>query len=313
MKNFDYSILIPLLGGAVLAYSAHTALEPLKLIIALAVLMFMLFIVALVRFSRINILQSQSDKLEKQLAACKTEHEQQLSDMQIELEKKHTAFFSEISHSLRMPVSIIQGYAEMMQNGDLDPVTESEYINKIVLHTHRISDTLSNHLDGTTKDTVAESPKTSIDLISAVKNQLNDLAPTAESYGVSLQLVAFEESLPVSADPRLLRRILFNLAENSFKYMGREGMVTVLIAKEENMVRVTVRDDGLGLPEKEVEQLFEANFRGSNSSNEKGSGYGLYLVKQAVESQGGCISASSQPGRGMSISFQLPLAQTINA
>jgi two-component system sensor histidine kinase VicK len=64
----------------------------------------------------------------------------------------------------------------------------------------------------------------------------------------------------------------------------------------------------MGMPESEVSRLFDAHFRGSNSTPVSGSGYGLFLVKQAVEAQGGSVHASSQPGRGMSITFTLPLA-----
>ena len=126
-------------------------------------------------------------------------------------------------------------------------------------------------------------------------------------------MVCSQESLPVLADKRLLQRIFFNLIENSMKYMGREGIVTVVLTHDDTTARIIVRDDGMGLPENEVSRIFDSHFRGSNTTSGSGNGYGLFLVKQAVEAQGGSVHASSRPGQGMSITFTLPLASKTQA
>ena len=74
------------------------------------------------------------------------------------------------------------------------------------------------------------------------------------------------------------------------------------------MAQVVVQDDGLGLDAEETSHIFELDFQGSNRVPGQGHGHGLYLVKRAVEGQGGTISASSRPGCGMTLRFTLPLA-----
>ena len=308
MKKFDWSILLLLLGGAVLVAGSRMNLPAQVLIILLFALLFLMFVTALCRFAKLRSLQADYHDLQEQMEFAELDHKQDIAKMKIDLKKQQTEFFNEISHSLRMPVSIIQGYAELMQAGSLDPVTESEYLEKIVQHTHRMTDTLSGRM-GSRQDEAAAVPK-QVDLVKSVQQQLDDMNSAASGRGISFQLVSSEGSLLVNADPRLLQRVLFNLVENAINYMGREGMVSVILTREETMARICVRDDGLGLPEEEVARMFEPHFQGSNASPGKGSGHGLFMVKRSVEAQGGCVSAVGAPGRGMSVIFTLPLAPT---
>ena len=262
------------------------------------------------RLARLAELQKRCDEMCEQMNRELEEHEQAMAALHEEQETARSAFFSEISHSLRMPISVIQGYAELMQKGAVDPVRESEYLDRIVHHTHRMIDVLSKKLDPATEDGGPAPAQKQVDLVPMVRDQLQDLQRTASDRGVTLQMVCPDDSLAVYADKRLLQRIFFNLIENSINYMGREGLVTVLLARADAMARITVRDDGMGLPESEVSRIFDAHYRGSNTTPGSGSGYGLFLVKQAVEAQGGSVTASSRPGRGMSVTFTLPLVQT---
>ena len=313
MKRFDWSAALSLSGFAVLILGVCLdRASPLPAAVA-ALMCLALFFLSRARAARLKELQSRCEELTSQLEQTQADCLQQLSDMQAEHERSRSEFLSRISHSLRMPLSVIQGYAELMQNSPLDPVRESEYLSRIVQHTHRMIALLSKELSSPPEEPVPLSTNRVLDLVKVVEQYLSDLRRTAAQRGVSLQSIASEPTLPVLGDARLLQRIFFNLIENSINYMGREGIVTVLLTRKENAACVTVRDDGLGMQEREVSQIFDPNFRGSNSFRGKGSGYGLFLVKQAVEAQGGTVSASSQPGRGMSITFTLPLAESAAA
>ena len=312
MKNFDWSILLPLSGGVLLAVGNRMGIKAFWLVLILAILLFAMFLLALIRFFKVKSLENEKAELEKQLSEKEREFKNRLSSSKVDFEKQQSKFFSEISHSLRMPVSIIQGYAELLQSGTLDFTTESEYINKIVEHTYRMTDILSGKLDDPNSEMVRTTAINKVELIELVEQQLEDMRKSAEGKGVSLQAVHSEDKIFVNADPRQLQRIFSNLVENSLKYMGREGMVTVLLAQQEKMAHITVRDDGMGLSESEAKHIFDEGYRGSNSQNAKGSGYGLYMIKQSVEAQHGEIHATSQPGRGMTISFTLPLVKEMN-
>lgn len=314
MKQFDWSALLSLAGGGALILGVCLNWAPPLPAVIAAAICFVLFFLSRSRTARLKELQTRCQELEAQLEQTQADCLEQMTAMAAEHEKSHSDFLGRISHSLRMPLSVIQGYAELMQSGGLDPVRESEYLSRIVQHTHRMIGVLSKELSSPP----AEEPPTlsttrKLDLVQLVEQHLSDLKRTAAQHGISLQTIASVPTLSVLGDARLLQRIFFNLIENSINYMGREGMVTVLLTQKDNTACVTVRDDGLGMQEHEVAQIFDPNFRGSNSFRGKGSGYGLFLVKQAVEAQGGTVSASSQPGRGMSVTFTLPLAETAAA
>ena len=146
-----------------------------------------------------------------------------------------------------------------------------------------------------------------VDLLSLIRQTVSDIETSATEQMVSVRVLSAEDQLVIRADAYLLNRALFNLLETALKYMGRPGTITIRLQKAADHAAVTVRDDGMGLSEKETERIFERSFQGSNHVAQGGSGYGLHLVKQTVEAHGGTVSAKSGVGRGMSITMTLPL------
>lgn len=214
------------------------------------------------------------------------------------------SFRSTLSHSLRMPVAIIQGYAELLE-GDVitDPEVRREYLGKIVQRSQYMMDVMSRQFSSS--GLVSRLTYSEIDLMDLVRQAAEDIRTAAEEQGVSVQVVSGEEHIAAKIDPYLINRALFNLLENAIKYMGRPGTVTIRVRQEGGQASIRVQDDGLGLPEEETAHIFEANFQGSNHL--RGQGYGLFLVKQTIEAHGGAVSAQSSCGRGMGITITLPL------
>lgn len=217
------------------------------------------------------------------------------------------AFRSSLSHSLRMPVAIIQGYADLLTSGVVtEEAVREEYLRKISDRSQYLTEAISRQVS------VGETLKSSklnyseLELLTLVRQAASDMQTAAANQGVAIQVVSPETQISMEADAYLLNRVLFNLMENSLKYMGRPGVITIRVLRDGERVSVRVQDDGLGLDAEETAHIFEPNYQGSNHTH--GQGYGLYLVKQAVESHGGTISAQSMPGRGMGITMELPIA-----
>lgn len=309
MNNFDMSILLPTAGAVVLIIGKKTDMQPILLAGILAALLFFMFLTALIRFSKIKSLQDSNAGLSNDIIEMEKSFQSRLAALNAEQEKQKAKLYSEISHSLRMPISVIQGYAELLQSGTLDFAAESEYVDKIVQNTNRINDILSGRLDDNGIEDADDIEANRIELIDLVEQQLADLKSVSEEKGVALQAVYTDDEIFVKADPRQLTRIFANLVENSLKYMGRDGIITILLSKRENMANITVKDDGIGMSADEAEKIFNEGYRGSNSQNAEGSGYGLYMIKQSVIAQNGEISAESSLGQGMKITFTLPLAE----
>ena len=239
--------------------------------------------------------------MEKAREESREEARQQREALRQEMEQ----FRSTVSHSMRMPISIIQGYADLLANDMVDdPALQKEYLCKISARAQYMSDVLRRQRlggDGLNKSKLVFD---SVDLIELVNQVVRDMQTAAEEVGIRMQVLSFESDLVVTADAYLLNRVFYNLLENALKYMGRSGVVTLRLARQEDKVVIQVQDDGVGMPADEAEHIFERNYQGSNRIS--GQGYGLFLVKESIEAHSGTVTAKSAPGQGMGITIHLP-------
>ena len=258
-------------------------------------------------YTRRSHLAAQEQCRREELAALEQEHAKALEEMRSQNLTEMDAFRSSLSHSLRMPVAIIQGYAELLSSGVIaDPNVATEYLEKIIQRSQYMTEAISRQFSES--DTVDSSKLifSDLDLIALVRQAAADMQTAAQDQGVKIQVISSEERLPIRADTYLLNRVLFNLLENALKYMGRPGVITIRVLRQEANASILVQDDGLGLPSGEIDRIFDPHYQGSNHIG--GQGYGLYLVRRAIEGHGGTVSAQSAPGRGMGISMTLPLS-----
>ena len=244
----------------------------------------------------------------KELTSIEQVREQTLEkvrDAEEKMQQEMEQFRSTLSHSLRMPVSIIQGYADLLTDGMVDdPEVQKEYLGKISARAQYMSDVIRRQRIGGEGLNRNKLVFDSVDLLKLVEQVVRDMKTAAEEAEVQLQVLSSERELVVTADSYLLNRVFYNLLENSMKYMGRPGRITIRLARQKDTVVVQVQDDGLGMESGEVEHIFEKNYQGSNRVS--GQGFGLFLVKESVEAHGGSVSAKSAPGQGMGITLHIP-------
>lgn len=238
----------------------------------------------------------------EQTDAVRREKEQKAEQL-----KQEEQLRSAISHELRMPLSIIQGYTELLSRDDLEREQRQEYLDKILQRTKFINDTLARHMLNSRERAMSSPDVQRLDLVALVQQLTADLSNVLGNKGISIQYVSTQEKLWVRADGDLLGKIFYNLAENAGKYMGREGLIVIRLSCVGDQAQVIFQDDGMGLAEEETGRIFDLSFQGSN--RKEGQGHGLYLVKRSIQAQGGDVSAFSRPGQGMTISFTLPLAE----
>lgn len=250
----------------------------------------------------------EEEEHQAELAAATAVHRRELAAVNAQNRKAIESFRSTLSHSLRMPIAIIQGYAELLA-GDMvtNPEVRREYLEKIVQRSQYMTDAMSRHFQDEEAMDNSSLSYGDVDLLKLIRQVGADMQKAAAEKCVAIQVLSADESLMIRADAYLLNRVLFNLLENSLKYMGRPGTITIRVQKLEKQVSVTVRDDGMGLAGEETAHIFERSFQGSNHDGRGGHGYGLYLVKQTVEAHGGRVEAQSDLGRGMRITMTLPV------
>ncbi len=221
-------------------------------------------------------------------------------------------FRSLMSHQLRMPLSIVQGYAGLLEKDIItDEDIKKEYLGKIVDRTQYISEILTKRLASCRASDEIALEFSRFDIIGLLRQIGEDMETLAENHGIKIQTISTLDSLYIEGDFYQISKVVFNILENSLKYMGREGHVTIMSEASQSFVNITIKDDGLGLDEEQTKHIFEMNFQGSNKTI--GHGHGLYLAKTAVESQGGTISAQSSQGMGMTIKISLPIYRSLES
>lgn len=220
------------------------------------------------------------------------------------------AMIANLSHELRTPLSAIKGFSETLRLGGLeDAENRLGFVQTIERHADRLSYLVEDMLLLSDLDHQAENPmfefKTTA-LASFVAEHLKSFSPL-QTGGAKVSLDV-DPGLKVRADADHLTRIFHNLLDNAFKYNRSGGGVSVEARPQGDVVVVTVRDSGRGIPQADLELIFGRFYRCRSTRHIRGTGLGLPIVKAIVELHGGRIWVESAYAKGSAFHFTLPLA-----
>lgn len=228
-----------------------------------------------------------------------------MRELQRKLEETTAAklnFFTQISHDLRTPLSLVVGPLEHVLEGPLSPEQKQtlSLAGRNVVVLQRL---VNNILDFRKIESGGMPLSVSrFDLPAAVQEWMRGFSSTSRT--LSYQGL---ESLTVEADMRLVERALFNLLGNSIKHTLPSGHITVSVQREGPSAILSIADDGDGIPKEKLPFIFEEFYKASDSSN--GTGIGLALVKAVAELHKGSVSVDSTLGNGSTFTLRLPLVQ----
>lgn len=214
-------------------------------------------------------------------------------------------FISNVSHEFKTPINAIEGYAMLMQDAGNDPALQREYADKILLSTRRLSELVNNIL-----------------LLSKVDNQTMPLEK--HPYRLDEQLrrailllerkwtqkqiewdVDMDEAT-YTGNERLMLHVWVNLLDNAIKFDPVGGEIRLRLHCESTCIRITVSDNGPGIPKDQQSAIFERFYQADGSHKSEGNGLGLALARRIVRMCGGEISVSSEPGKGSCFTVELP-------
>lgn len=221
-----------------------------------------------------------------------------------------------ISHDLRTPLTSIQAYVEGLLDGVAKtPEMQRRYLTTIKSKAEDI-DRMVRQIFLFSKMELDDYPYAPV--ILRLDGEIEELVQSVrEEYAEKgLQIETALTHASVRADPELLRRVLVNIMENSLKYKGKPaGTLRITLEADEKRCRLTLADDGPGVPPEQQARLFDAFYRSDPARREpnRGSGLGLSIAENAVRRMGGTIRAGDSPLGGLAILIELPKAVTYDA
>lgn len=228
------------------------------------------------------------------------------------LEEKNE-FFTNISHELRTPLNVIYSVLQLQKNyyNNLTLEDIRKYNKIIKQNCLRMIRLVNNIIDLSTIDAGFFKPIFNVEnIINVIEDITISIKTYAENKKINLVFDTEMEELYLSCDVTLIERIMLNLLSNAVKYGKENGIIKVYIYKSElNQLIISVKDDGIGIPEEMVNKIFERFKKVDTSLSRKneGSGIGLSLVKSLVEIQGGTIECISKLNEGSEFIVKFPI------
>jgi len=216
-----------------------------------------------------------------------------------------------VTHEMRTPLSAIQGSSELISKYALTEEKRKQVADLINSESKRLARMVEVflHVERLTAGQMELKPEP-IPVGQLVDVCVTRVRPVAERKRITVTVNRFSEELQLSGDRELMEYACYNLLTNAVKYSPQRTEVTVSAWKDHDRLRIAVKDQGIGMDQKEVKQIFQKFYRTKKAeeSGEAGTGIGLSIVQQIVEQHGGEIEVTSQPGAGSCFTLVLPAA-----
>ena len=232
---------------------------------------------------------------------------------EIEIANKHKSeFLANMSHELRTPLNAIIGFSEALLEKMFGEINEKQkdYLQDIHSSGQHLLSLINDILDlAKVEAGRMELNLGTFDLPAAIANALTLIRERAMRHGIGLSVEVDSRLGELNADERKLKQILLNLLSNAVKFTPEGGKIKVVARRVDDMVEIAVSDMGIGIALKDQATVFE-EFKqvGSDYTRKaEGTGLGLALTRKLVELHGGTIRLESEPGKGSTFTFTLPL------
>ena len=290
----------------------------------------LLFIVliALVVFQRMRNMRKQRDKLKALVNAKTSDLKQTNKSLTNEIQERKNAenqlikanetkdkFFSIIGHDLKNPLSAVFSLSKILDD-DYKQISDEEKRNLIknIVESSQNALRLTENILNWARTQVDQMKMdiTDINLYKQIQENIQLYKSEGKKKEISFTNNV-DENLSVSADKNMLSAILRNLISNAIKFTPRGGEISLYARRNDQFVDIIIKDSGVGMDTKTQHSLFDLKTSSSShgTDNETGTGLGMLITKEFVDSHGGQIAVDSKPGKGTAVTVSLPVAQNI--
>lgn len=258
------------------------------------------------RYEKDNInketLESKIDSKLYKLSEVVKGKNNKVNNAKVEIEQ----MVSDITHQVKTPISNIRMYSDTIINNDLSKEQEKEFLNVI---SNQV-DKLEFLMDSLTKMSKLETNmivlnKESSKFMECIEKAKEQVTPLAENKNIEIRITG--ENCIVQYDKKWTLEAICNILENAIKYTNQNGKIRIHLEKLESFLKIDIIDNGIGIDQENISNIFKRFFRERKVHNINGVGIGLYLSKNIIENQNGYIKVKSKVNKGTTFSVFLPL------
>ena len=220
-------------------------------------------------------------------------------------ETLQTDFVSNVSHEFKTPINAIEGYASLLQDSQLTDEQKNAYIDKIIFNTRRLSDLVGNILllSKVNNQTISLKAST-FRLDEQVRQSILALESKWEKKEIEFDIDLDE--IEHTGYENLLSHVWLNLIDNAVKFSPQNGQIRIRLKQLAGSVTFSIWDNGLPIPEADIDRIFNKFYQGDNSHASEGNGLGLALVRKIVAAAHGTINVTSSEDAGTEFVVALP-------
>ena len=227
----------------------------------------------------------------------------------VKLDNMRKEFVADVSHELKTPITSIMGYADTLLEGDYDDETRTKFLNVISTEARRMAKLVTDLLTLSRYDNKKVTTEiTNFDLGELTKKCLEKFKFEIEKKEQSVECFVTASVPPVYADKYGIERVVLNILSNAIKYTPEHGTIKVYVGFVYNDAYIKVIDNGIGIPEEDLDRIFERFYRVDKARSRElgGTGLGLSIAKEILDQNKGSIDIKSKVGKGTEVVIRIP-------
>ena len=228
-------------------------------------------------------------------------------------------FISNVSHDFRSPLTSIKGFTEAMTDGTIPPEMHDKYLKIIQSEVERLEKLTRSTLTLESLDRLSDQEAvldlTDFDINAVIRNTAAVFEGSCRQKKISFAVTLVEGPLYVRADQDKIQQVLYNLIDNAVKFSPEESTIDLETRIRRNHCEVSVKDEGIGIPEENLNRIWDRFYKSDNSRgiDKKGTGLGLSIVREIIKAHDQTITVTSTPDVGTKFVFTLALGQAPDA